>query len=166
MVTIRSFRETDAPIVRDMMTRLAKQRKESSHDLVLKSEYERFFPAYMLGFLKNPDAVVKVAEEGGKVIGYAIAVRAKEPQYYRYHQVARLTDAFVQDAYRGKGVGRQLFDAIGEWAKQAQLQALEVDVFPEHKEETKALLGLGFFEYKVKLLRPLQEAKAQVPRKA
>lgn len=156
MVLIREFREDDAPIVRDMMTRLAKQRQESTHDLVLKSEYARFFSAYMLGLLKNPDAVVKVAEDQGKVVGYAIATRGREPQYYKYSQVARLSDVFVLESHRNKGIARQLLSAIEEWAQQAKLQALEVDVFPEHKQEAQALLGLGFFEYKIKLLRPLQ----------
>lgn len=158
MIVVRDFRDPDAPAVRDMMTRLARQRKESDHDLVLKAEYERFFGAYMAGFLKNPDAVVKVGEEDGKVVGYAIAVRAREPQYYRYNQVARLTDVFVQESHRHRGAARELLDAISDWAQKAKLQAIEVDVFPEHREEAEALLGLGFLEYKVKLLRPLKDA--------
>ena len=43
-----------------MMKRLAVQRTESDHNLVLKDEYARFFGGYMMGFLKNPDAVVKI----------------------------------------------------------------------------------------------------------
>lgn len=161
MVTIRDFREADAPAVRDMMTRLAKQRKESTHDLVLKAQYERFFGSYMLGFLKNPDAVVKVAEDGGKVVGYAIATRKHDPDFYKYSHTAKLTDVFVQENQRSKGVARQLLEAIESWALQAKLQALEVDVFPEHKGEVQALVGLGFFEYRIKLLRPLAAAVTQ-----
>lgn len=157
-VKIRDFQESDAPAVRDMMTKLARQRRESTHDLVLKSEYERFFGAYMMGFLKNADAVVKVAEDNDVVCGYAIASRSREPQFYKYSQTAKLTDVFVKESHRGRGVARLLLAAMEEWARAVKLQALEVDVFPEHKEEAQALLGLGFFEYRIKLLRPLKGA--------
>src|SRR5688572_22678910 len=94
MVVIRDFKEADATRVRDMMRRLAQQRGESTHHLVLKDQYSRFFPAYLLGFLKNPDSVMKLAEVDGKVVGYVIATRGREPQFYKYSKVAQLNDVF------------------------------------------------------------------------
>ena len=58
---------------------------------------------------------------------------------------------------RAAGVARQLLAALEEWARAHKLQALEVHVFPEHKQEIESLLGLGLFEYRVKMLRPLDE---------
>lgn len=158
MVQIRDFRESDASAVREMMVALANQRKESTHHLVLKEEYSRFFSAYMLSFLKDPDAVVKVAEDNGTVVGYAIATRSREAPFLKYSQVGRLSDVYVKQAYRGHGVAKQLLQALEAWARKARLQALEVDVFPEHEDEIQALLKLGFVRYRVKFLRPFDEA--------
>lgn len=157
MVVIRDYRDADAPRVRDMMRRLAQQRGESTHHLVLKEEYARFFPAYLQSFLKNPDSMMKLAEADGKVVGYLIATRGREPQYYKYSKVAHLNDVFVEDAFRNRGVAHQLLVALEEWAKKAGLQAIEVDVFPEHTQEIRSLQGLGFNEYRIKFLRPLEE---------
>lgn len=156
MTAVRDFRESDSEAVRDMMKTLAVQRKESDHNLVLKDEYERFFASYMMGFLKNPDAVVKVAEENGTVIGYAVATRGREAAFYKYSRVGLLTDVFVKESHRGRGVARQLLAALEDWARRQGLQAIEVNVFPEHTEEIESLKRLGFFHFRIKMLRPLE----------
>lgn len=159
MVQVRDFRESDGPAVRAMMKTLATQRKESDHHLVLKDEYARFFGNYMMGFLNNPDAVVKVAEDQGQVVGYAVATRGREAAFFKYSQVALLSDVFVRSDQRGKRVGSLLLDAITQWARAQKLQAIEVNVFPDHKEEIEALQALGFFPSRIKMLRPLEEPK-------
>lgn len=155
MAIVRDFRDADGPAVREMMKTLATQRKESDHHLVLKDEYARFFATYMTSFLGNPDAVVKVAEDGGQVVGYAVATRGREAAFFKYSQVAVLSDVFVRDSHRGKGVARALLAAIQDWASAQRLQAIEVNVFPDHTEEIEALKALGFFASRIKMLRPL-----------
>lgn len=163
MVLIRDFRESDAAAIRSMMQRLAEQRKESAHHLVLQDQYARFFAGYLQSFLKDPDSVMKVAEEGGKVVGYAIASRGRDAPFFKYSHVAKLSDVFVDEKYRNQGVAHQLLEALEAWARKARLQALEVDVFPEHKQEIGALEGLGFVQYRIKFLRPLEEDAAKAP---
>lgn len=155
MVQVRPFREEDAPAVHRMMTQLAKQREESTHQMVLKKEYNRFFKSYMLGLLDNPDAVVCVAEDDGQVIGYAVATRGRDQPFMRFSHVAILNDIFVEKGQRNEGVGKQLLAALRAWAQQQDLEALEVQVFPEHDEEIDMLQKLGFFQYRVKMLFPL-----------
>lgn len=161
MVQVRDFREADGQAVREMMKTLATQRKESDHHLILKDEYARFFGNYMLGFLKNPDSVVKVAEEDGEVVGYAVATRGREAAFFKYSQVAMLTDVFVRPDQRGKRVATLLLEAITQWARGQKLQAIEVNVFPDHQEEIDSLKALGFFASRIKMLRPLEDAKAK-----
>jgi GNAT superfamily N-acetyltransferase len=161
MVLVRDFRESDGAAVRDMMKTLATQRKESDHHLVLKDEYARFFASYMLGFLKNPDAVVKVAEGGSEVVGYAVATRGREAAFFKYSHVAMLSDVFVRPDQRGKRVGAALLEAITQWARAQKLQAIEVNVFPDHKEEMESLQALGFFPSRIKMLRPLDDKPAK-----
>lgn len=162
MVQVRDFRADDAATIRSMMQRLAQQRKESTHHLVLKGEFERFFPAYLQSFLNNPDSVMKIAESEGKVVGYAIATRARQAAFYKYQHVAQVTDIFVEESARGKGAGHGLLEALEAWAKKSKLQALEVDVFPEHSEEIKSLEGLGFIRSRIKFLRPIEGRKVAV----
>ncbi|HLE46799.1 MAG TPA: GNAT family N-acetyltransferase [Candidatus Thermoplasmatota archaeon] len=165
MVVVRDYRETDGDSVRSMMKTLAGQRKESDHNLVLKDEYARFFGSYMMSFLKNPDAVVKIAEDDNEVVGYAVATRGREAAFFKYSHVAILSDVFVRDSHRGKGVGRILLEAIEKWARAQRLQAIEVNVFPDHAEEIGSLKGLGFFPSRVKMLRPLDAPPGGGPRK-
>ncbi len=159
MVQVRDFRESDGPAVREMMKTLATQRKESDHHLVLKDEYARFFGNYMMSFLKNPDAVVKVAEDNAEVVGYAVATRGREAAFFKYSQIAILSDIFVRPDQRGKRVASLLLEALTQWAKAQKLQAIEVNVFPDHEEEIASLKALGFFASRIKMLRPLADPK-------
>lgn len=162
MVTIREFREQDAPTVRGMMRKLAKQREESTHQMVLKKEYDRFFSSYMMGLLRNPDSAVRVAEEDGEVIGYAVATRGRDQPFMRFSRTAVLNDMFVDEKHRNEGVGKELLESLRTWAKEAGVDALEVQVFPEHEDEVASLRKLGFFQYRIKMLCPLEE-EAKTP---
>jgi GNAT superfamily N-acetyltransferase len=155
MVDVRPFREEDAPAVHRMMTRLAELREGSTHQMVLKKEYNRFFKSYMLGLLDNPDAVVCVAEDDGQVVGYAVATRGRDQPFMKFSHVAVLNDMYVEEDHRNTGVGRQLLAALRTWAQEQNLDALEVQVFPEHEQEIDLLQKLGFFQYRLKMLCPL-----------
>lgn len=160
MVTIRDFREQDAPVVRRMMQKLAEQREESTHQMVLKKEYDRFFPSYMMGLLRNPDSAVRVAEEDGGVIGYAVATRGRDQPFMRFSRVAVLNDMYVAEDHRNEGVGKELLASLRAWARESGLEALEVHVFPGHEQELASLKKLGFFQYRIKMLCPLEEEAA------
>lgn len=155
MVVVRDIRPTDAQHVKAMMTRLAEQRKDSNHRLVLGDRYARFFPAYLESFVSDPDSVMKIAEDGGTVVGYAVATRAHQQPYYKYSKVARVSDVFVEKSHRRKGVAQALLRDVAAWAKESNLDALEVDAFPDHEEEVQALQSLGFEPFRLKLVRPL-----------
>ncbi len=157
MVTIREFREDDSTAVRGMMRKLAEQREESTHQMVLKKEYDRFFSSYMMGLLRNPDSAVRVAEEDGDVIGYAVATRGRDQPFMRFSRTAVLNDMFVDEERRNEGVGKQLLESLRAWAREAGVDALEVQVFPEHDDEVASLKKLGFFQYRIKMLCPLEE---------
>jgi GNAT superfamily N-acetyltransferase len=158
-VKVRAFKDSDAESVRTMMAALAQQREESTHQVVLRDSFHRFFPAYMKGLLENPDAFVRVAEDAGKVVGYAVAMRGRDQPFLKYNRVALLNDVYVVDSHRSKGVGRLLLDAVRAWGKKQGLDAIEVHVFPEHEEELQALEKLGFFRSRIKLLCPLDDEK-------
>lgn len=157
MVTIREFEEKDAATVRGMMRKLAEQREESTHQMVLKQEYDRFFSGYMMGLLRNPDSAVRVAEDDGDVVGYAVATRGRDQPFMRFSRTAVLNDMFVDEGRRNEGVGKQLLESLREWAREVGVDALEVQVFPEHDEEIASLKKLGFFQYRIKMLCPLEQ---------
>lgn len=66
--------------------------------------------------LESEDRFVPVAQAGGELVGYA------EAQYYgpalrRSFGVARMHDLFVLPAWRRRGVGTALVDAVQQWAQ-------------------------------------------------
>lgn len=77
------------------------------------------------GFGSKPVWWAFVAEEEGVIIGFAL-------YYIRFStwkgQRLYLEDFIVTEAARGKGIGKQLFDAIVEEAKEKQLNGITLQV--------------------------------------
>ena len=73
------------------------------------------------GFGKNPVWWGFVAEVGNKIVGFAL-------YYIRYStwkgQRMYLEDILVNEPWRGKGVGKLLFDQLIEEAKEKQLSGM------------------------------------------
>ena len=112
-LTIRHAGPADSPAI----GRLGAHLVRSHHDF----DPERFIPAtpqtehgyatFLGAQLEQPDTVVLVAEQDGKVIGYAFAgVEGRDYMSLR-GPAGVLHDIVVDPAHRGKGVAQQLLDA-------------------------------------------------------
>lgn len=60
-------------------------------------------------WLKSPDAQIALATDDGRVVGYAIVVRAKVP---RYGIVSWVTQLVVHERYRKRGVAKTLLFSL------------------------------------------------------
>lgn len=66
--------------------------------------------------VENPAHHIVVAEQGGRVIGYA-AAQDYGPAPHRDWSIARMHDLWVSPDARGRGAGTALFEAVREWAE-------------------------------------------------
>lgn len=69
------------------------------------------YAAFLLGELRDQDAVVLVAEIEGDVIGYAYATVEEHDHMALRGPAGVLQDLIVEADYRGRGVGNQLLAA-------------------------------------------------------
>lgn len=102
-----------------------------AHPAIFQSGTSGFTKEYVRELLANDQAIVYVAEEDKRVIGYAF-VRVRTMAFldiFRPHVVAEINDIAVTEKARGQGTGRLLFDAAILWAKRQRAERLELMVW-------------------------------------
>lgn len=112
-ITIRPATPADLPTLGRLGALLVK----THHDfdpvrfIAASPGTERGYASYLATQLRNPNALVLVAERGGEVIGYTYA----GVEGYDYMELRGpagvIYDILVDPARRGHGVGRMLLDA-------------------------------------------------------
>jgi GNAT superfamily N-acetyltransferase len=67
-----------------------------------------------------------VAEEDGLVVGYVLGIVVDlVPDIFEQEAGGFLADIYVDDAYRGRGIGRALVEALADWFRQRGLRHYE-----------------------------------------
>lgn len=140
---IRAVRSTDAPAFRAFFTRLV---ADSDFMLPTVEEYSHRndpeIATRLTQFTTQPNHRFLLAWQDDKLAGFlSIAGGAAYKNRGCGHVVAA-----VDAAFRRRGIGRALFQAAEEWAKDAGLWRLELSVM-RHNEAARALYrAVGFEE--------------------
>jgi GNAT superfamily N-acetyltransferase len=95
--------------------------------------------------MHNPKNFVFVAEDNGKLVGFAtFSVR----DVIRYpKQIAELDEMLVASDYRKKGVGKQLMQHIEDKAKELNCYRLFIESQYDRKTAHKFYEALGYTNY-------------------
>lgn len=118
-LTIRAAQETDL----DAMAALAAELVRMHHALdparfMLASGVEAGYRRWFSRELRNEDAVLLVADDGGAVAGYLYG-RAEERDWNALlDRHAALEDILVREDHRGAGIAEKLIERFVAWAKE------------------------------------------------
>lgn len=113
---LRKATPNDMPRVLELIQELALYEKEPDAVIITAEDLKRD------GFGENPLFTCIVAEMDGKIRGMALF-------YFRYStwkgKTVHLEDLIVQEVYRGKGLGKALYQEVMKFAKTQQVKRVE-----------------------------------------
>ncbi len=116
---LRKAKKEDLPEILSLIRELAKYERAPQEVTVTLDDLERD------GFGEHPIFEVILAEEKEQVLGMAF-------YFYSYStwkgKCIYLEDIIVREAFRGKGIGKILFDAVVEKAKEVGAKRLQWQV--------------------------------------
>jgi GNAT superfamily N-acetyltransferase len=92
------------------------------------------------GFGSDPVFRGLVAEDASGLIGYVLFSRSYDGDYVRHFYIV---DLYVQQASRGKGVGRMLMNAVRKLALAEGIARLSWDVHKNNEGALRFYEGLG-----------------------
>ncbi|MCB2114587.1 MAG: GNAT family N-acetyltransferase [Parvularculaceae bacterium] len=112
---------------------------------------------YDLGALiKSPEAFFAIAEADGEPVACGFSRRAAgrlftEPAFYAYVGLM-----YVDPEWRGRGVSARILDRLKEWAREAGLTELRLEVYPANSPARRAYEKTGFEPYMLEMRLPFE----------
>ncbi len=97
-------------------------------------------------------AEVLVAEEAGRVVGYALGTIVENPPVVPHQFYGHFADLAVTEAARRRGVGTRLADALHAWFRSRGLPYVQVQVTARNAAGRAFWRRTGYAEF-VELLR-------------
>ena len=128
---------TDIPRIMELLRQVHAVHAEGRPDLFPGDS--KYTPQQLQEILTNPSLPVLVAREGDKVVGYAfckLQTPAFSSQVTKRHSLY-IDDLCVDEACRGNGVGRSLYNAALSYAREHDCYNLTLNVW-ELNAGTKA----------------------------
>lgn len=152
---IRRAKDGDAKKLYDMLYTVQKLHADGRPDVFIEGTH-KYGMAKILEILACENTPVFVAEEDGEVAGYAFCeiIDSAGTQNLRARKNYYIDDLCVDEKFRGKGVGRILYEHTLKEAKKAGCDSLTLNVWHLNKN------AVGFYEHLgMKPLKTTMETK-------
>ncbi len=116
---------------------------------------EDFGEVYFKKRISGETGVCFVAEEGGRLVGYATGHVESEIDSTDTILRCELDNIYVEDAYRRSGVGRHLVSELDNWCKERGAKNMLVIAYAGNLDAIQFYESYGFKPFALKLERDL-----------
>ncbi|KAA3657436.1 MAG: GNAT family N-acetyltransferase [Chloroflexi bacterium] len=98
--------------------------------------------AWFEEIMQNPEKVLLVAEENGRILGQILLNISKTPDdpIIKPRKFVYVDEIGVTASYRGQGIGKQLMAAAKAWAQSQGIAEIELNVWEQNGR------AIGFYE--------------------
>ncbi|MBP5492286.1 MAG: GNAT family N-acetyltransferase [Clostridiales bacterium] len=156
MITIRNATMDDAPVLEDLYRELEEDGVfyQPQH-FVLSPKGAR--SVYLKGILESDTQAMFVAEEEGKVIGFAhlMLLKAKPFSCLKPETALYLQDLVVTAEYRNRGIGSMFMEKAKEYGRENGADFFRTQVFPGNTDGLRFYKRNGFTETMITIESPL-----------
>lgn len=97
--------------------------------------------------IENPETLTLVAKAGDEVIGYLVGGPAESEDYRTVESLYEASSMWVNDKYRGEGIGTKLISRFESWAKEKGATRLKVVVSAKNEGAINLYRKTGFEDY-------------------
>ena len=141
MITVRKARIKDLPtlgtleqeLLKNQLEILKKHRPVIHKDFRLKKDAKKTYMKFARGCIYSRNALILLAEDDGKPIGYLTVIIRKNVPIFRLERVAEITDLYLREGYRALGISTMLRDECFAWLKSKKVKRVGLNMFPDNK---------------------------------
>jgi len=161
MMEIRPVRKTDKKRLLKMVTHFFKKQRNTMVPkkllpIIRYKNYEKHLREDVEAYvrLKPKEAVIFVAEDGDELIGYIYGRVLNRPKKV-LSKAGVIEDWFVEENYRGKGIGAMLWRRLIRWFKNKGCACLEINAYTKNKHAINIYRKMGFIENVIEMTKKI-----------
>ncbi|MFA4834061.1 MAG: GNAT family N-acetyltransferase [Patescibacteria group bacterium] len=147
MFTIRKAKVKDAHKIAKLGAALLKHHEKFDKYFSSAKGIEEIYKKLFRAAIYSPKSLLLIAEEKGKIIGYALASIEKRPPVYKLRKIGNISDAYIITAYRRLGITNQFIKRIFQWFKTKKIKNVELQVHIKNEISKAAWSKYGFRAY-------------------
>lgn len=141
---IRFAQPEDVPAILRLLRQVGKIHADGRPDL-FRSGAQKYSASQVLALLDKPENPIFIAAEDGHVLGYGFCQLCT---YYNDPVMTDRTELYLDDlcvdeTIRGKGVGKALYKAIADYAKQRRCHSVSLNVWCCNERAYEFYVNLG-----------------------
>lgn len=151
---IREANPADIPLLVLFGQKLTKMHLDFDPEYYTFDEKE--FPSAFANWIRSqidlPSSIVVVAKENDEIVGFLSGFVKYLFPWFNIKKVGHVSFMFIDEKYRGKGVGTKMVDAAKRWFKNEGLYYIELYVNENNKNGLSFWKNMGFKDFQ-KFLR-------------
>ncbi|OGS41931.1 MAG: hypothetical protein A3K67_05820 [Euryarchaeota archaeon RBG_16_62_10] len=143
-IKIRDATKDDLGAVTDLWESLARYHVTLSDRFTLALDSRRKWRAYLAEKFSEISTKLIVAEEDGEIIGFMLCLLSPNVPVYKERKIGVVSDVYVREDRRRKGVGKKMFDLAVKWFRRNKVRSVRLSVAADNLEARAAWRMLGF----------------------
>ncbi len=146
-IEIRDAVKGDLGSIGNLWERLAKYHEGLSDQFTLAWDSRRRWSRYLREKFAEISTKLIVAEENGRIVGFMLCLLSPNVPVYKERKVGVISDVYVLEERRRKGVARMMFAYAVKWFKKNKVRSVRLAVAHANMEGRAAWRQLGFEPY-------------------
>jgi GNAT superfamily N-acetyltransferase len=123
--------------------------------LALAPDAEKRWGAFAKKNIRSPNGLVLVAEIDGEIVGYSLNFIKNNVPVYRLRRLGYMSDLFVKEAHRGKGISSAFRKEAFAWFRKRGMRYASIVVHAINPDAKRIYRGWGFAEQHIEMRRRL-----------
>lgn len=144
-INIRSYNINDIDMIADKQEDLIHfHSKVDDYYYRPSANAKKEIKEFLVKKLDDNNFKVLLALYEDKVTGYVMGWTTERPPIYFYRIVGYLSNIYIDEKHRGKGIGTKLFNELKEWFSYKGVDFIELKADCKNEDTVKSFLAFGF----------------------
>jgi ribosomal protein S18 acetylase RimI-like enzyme len=144
IVALRDAREDDLEAVDGLWEQLARHHEQLSDRFSLSSDSKKKWSKYLREKFAEISTKLIVAEEEGDIVAFMLCLLEPNTPVYRERKIGVISDVYVKQERRRKGLAKKMLDIAVEWFKKNKVVTVRLNVAADNLEARAAWRMIGF----------------------